>query len=123
MLRASVKCLKRTIYPLEEFHNYQNRHQKFNMDGNVKAQIQKYLVESGNYEKISNALTEKLLQEGWVDKVKNLTMEEINKNDKAGYTDVLSKVEPMAMSMVTFETKASVMQQIKGFLDDIIETE
>ncbi|CAL9737590.1 transcription and mRNA export factor Sus1p [Monosporozyma servazzii] len=93
------------------------------MDGNVKAQIQKYLVESGNYEKISSALTEKLLQEGWVDKVKNLTMEEIGKNDKAGYTDILSKIEPVAMNMVNAETKDAVMQQIKGFLDDIIETQ
>ena len=92
------------------------------MEGNIKAQIQKYLVESGNYEKISNLLTEKLLQDGWVDKIRTLTVEEINKNEKAGYNEILNKIEPVAMEMVAPETRELVMKQIKDFLDDIVET-
>ncbi|KAK5780743.1 hypothetical protein RI543_001865 [Arxiozyma heterogenica] len=84
------------------------------MEGNVKAQIQKYLVESGNYEKISNLLTERLLQDGWIDKIRTLTMEEITKNEKAGYIEILNKIEPQAMELV--------MKQIRDFLDDIVDT-
>lgn len=60
------------------------------------------LEETLSFIRISNSLTEKLLQDGWVDKVKNLTMEEINKNDKAAYPEILSKIEPTAMSMLIF---------------------
>ena len=93
------------------------------MEGNVKAQIQKYLVESGNYERISNLLTERLLQDGWIDKIRTLTMEEINKNTKAGYNEILNKIEPKAIEMVSPETKELVIKQIKDFLDDVVDIE
>ncbi|QID84289.1 SAGA histone acetylase and TREX-2 complexes component, partial [Saccharomyces pastorianus] len=63
----------------------------------LKSQIQQYLVESGNYELISNELNAKLLQEGWVDKVKDLTKAEMNINESTNFIQILSTVEPKAL--------------------------
>lgn len=65
----------------------------------IKAQIQKYLVESGNYEKVSNLLNEKLLQEGWVDHIRNLTVSEMKNNENSNYSDILKIIEPKAIGM------------------------
>lgn len=52
-----------------------------------------------SFNRISNLLTERLLQDGWIDKIRTLTMEEINKNTKAGYNEILNKIEPKAIGM------------------------
>ncbi|CCK68592.1 Sus1p KNAG_0B01445 [Huiozyma naganishii CBS 8797] len=93
------------------------------MASDLKAQIQSYLVESGNYEKISNALNDKLLQDGWADKVRDLTMQEIRSSNQANYKDVLEKIEPQALEMVSQNTRDDTLAQIKAFLEDIVETE
>ncbi|CAB4251928.1 similar to Saccharomyces cerevisiae YBR111W-A SUS1 Component of both the SAGA histone acetylase and TREX-2 complexes [Maudiozyma barnettii] len=69
------------------------------MESSLKTQIQRYLVESGNYEKISNNLNEKLLQDGWMDEVRRMTMDEISSNKSTNYADILAKIEPQALSM------------------------
>ncbi|CCC71774.1 hypothetical protein NCAS_0I01060 [Naumovozyma castellii] len=89
----------------------------------MKAQIQKYLVESGNYELISKQLTESLLREGWIDKVKTLTKEELQENKSLNYTELLSKIEPKALDMVSDSTKTQALQKIKVFLDQVVDTE
>ncbi|KAG0662292.1 SAGA histone acetylase and TREX-2 complexes component [Maudiozyma exigua] len=67
------------------------------MESSLKAQIQKYLVES---DRISNDLNDKLLQDGWMDEVRRMAMTEINSNKSASYADVLAKIEPEALSML-----------------------
>ncbi|CAR24220.1 Sus1p [Lachancea thermotolerans CBS 6340] len=89
----------------------------------LKAQIQQYLVESGNYELISNKLSRKLLEEGWTDQVKRMTSEEIRADDSASFTQILSKVEPKALGMVSDSTKDEILSQIRNFLSEIVETE
>lgn len=69
------------------------------MDENnaLRSQILQCLVESGQYETISNSLSHKLLQDGWVDEVKHLTNEQIKKQGIMGkYTELLKAVEPAA---------------------------
>ncbi|CAI4037350.1 hypothetical protein SMKI_02G2220 [Saccharomyces mikatae IFO 1815] len=88
----------------------------------LKGQIQKYLVESGNYELISNELNARLLQEGWVDKVKDLTKSEMNINESTNFTQILSTVEPKALEMVSDSTKETVLSQIRQFLEEIVDT-
>ncbi|SCU97116.1 LAFA_0G09846g1_1 [Lachancea sp. 'fantastica'] len=89
----------------------------------VKAQIQQHLVESGNYELISNNLSQRLLQEGWTDQVKRLAQEEINNDSKATFTQILSKVEPKASELVSESTKQEILAKIEGFLAEIVDTE
>lgn len=49
--------------------------------------------------RISNELNARLLQEGWVDKVKDLTKSEMNINESTNFTQILSTVEPKALGM------------------------
>ncbi|CAI4262880.1 CDN_1a_G0003160.mRNA.1.CDS.1 [Saccharomyces cerevisiae] len=88
----------------------------------LKSQIQQYLVESGNYELISNELKARLLQEGWVDKVKDLTKSEMNINESTNFTQILSTVEPKALEMVSDSTRETVLKQIREFLEEIVDT-
>ncbi|CCE65737.1 hypothetical protein TPHA_0M01620 [Tetrapisispora phaffii CBS 4417] len=90
---------------------------------NLKAQIQQYLVESGNYEKISNDLNKRLLAEGWMESVKKLTLDEINVNDSTKFPQILKNVEPEAINMVSDTTKNEVIEQIKFFLNEVFNTE
>lgn len=89
----------------------------------LKAQIQRYLVETGNYETISNKLTERLLQDGWIDEVRRLISSEINASNSTNFTQILSKIEPKALSMVSNPTKEEVLSQIRRFLDEIVDKE
>ncbi|CEP61525.1 Sus1p LALA0_S03e04808g [Lachancea lanzarotensis] len=89
----------------------------------VKAQIQQHLVESGNYEIISNNLSQRLLQEGWTDQVKKLTQDEISNDSSATFTQILSKVEPKASELVSESTKQEILAKIEGFLAEIVDTE
>ncbi|AJP37191.1 AHL_G0003060.mRNA.1.CDS.1 [Saccharomyces cerevisiae] len=89
----------------------------------LKSQIQQYLVESGNYELISNELIARLLQEGWVDKVKDLTKSEMNINESTNFTQILSTVEPKALEMVSDSTRETVLKQIREFLEGIVDTQ
>lgn len=89
----------------------------------MKAQIQQYLVESGNYEKISAKLNDKLLEDGWMDQVRRLTMNEIENDKSANFASILAKIEPQALNLVDQKTKDEVMAQIKAFLDEVVETE
>lgn len=65
--------------------------------------------------RISNLLTERLLQDGWIDKIRTLTMEEITKNEKAGYIEILNKIEPQAMGMFDNIIKIDPLQIISIF--------
>ncbi|CAI4951219.1 ANM_HP_G0072820.mRNA.1.CDS.1 [Saccharomyces cerevisiae] len=89
----------------------------------LKSQIQQYLVESGNYELISNELKARLLQEGWVDKVKDLIKSEMNINEPTNFTQILSTVEPKALEMVSDSTRETVLKQIREFLEGIVDTQ
>ncbi|CCF57913.1 hypothetical protein KAFR_0D02650 [Kazachstania africana CBS 2517] len=93
------------------------------MHSDLKAQIQRYLVQSGNYEKISNTLNEKLLESGWLDKVKSLTREELDSHQTATYPEVLDKVETKALDLVSADIRELVLHQIRAFLDEIVETD
>ncbi|QHS71674.1 Sus1p SPAR_B02130 [Saccharomyces paradoxus] len=73
--------------------------------------------------RISNELNARLLQEGWVDKVKDLTKSEMNINESTNFTQILSTVEPKALEMVSDSTKETVLKQIREFLEEIVDTQ
>ncbi|GAV53415.1 hypothetical protein ZYGR_0AI06990 [Zygosaccharomyces rouxii] len=89
----------------------------------LKAQIQQYLVESGNYEMISNKLNERLLKDGWIDELKKIVNKEVNSSNSTHFTQILSKVEPRALEMVPETTKQEVLDQIKVILDEVVDVE
>ncbi|QLG70280.1 hypothetical protein HG535_0A02180 [Zygotorulaspora mrakii] len=89
----------------------------------LKAQIQRYLVASGNYEKISDKLGERLLQDGWVDEVRRLITAEIRATNSTNFSQILSKIEPEALDLVSTPTKEEVLEQIRVFLNEIVGTE
>ncbi|AMD18771.1 HBL131Wp [Eremothecium sinecaudum] len=88
----------------------------------LRAQIQQHLVETGNYERISNKLSQSLLDEGWIDLVKKATKEAIEDSTSINFFEILQKVEPEAVKMVSTKTKNEIMQQIKAFLCEIVDT-
>ncbi|AET38944.1 Sus1p Ecym_3460 [Eremothecium cymbalariae DBVPG len=89
----------------------------------LRAQIQQYLVESGNYERISNKLAQRLLDEGWMEQVKKITRETMEDDNTTNFSEVLKRVEPEAVNLVSSNTKDEIMQQIKAFLYDIVDTQ
>lgn len=88
----------------------------------LRAQIQQYLVESGNYERISNRLNQRLLDEGWIEKVKKITREVIGVSGATKFSEVLQEVEPEALKLVSTNTKDDIMQQIRAFLCEVVDT-
>ncbi|CCE91397.1 Sus1p TDEL_0C05080 [Torulaspora delbrueckii] len=94
-----------------------------NDSSQLKAEIQRYLVETGNYEIISNKLNQVLLQDGWIDQVREMISSEIRSSNSTNFTRILSKVEPKALSMVSEPAKDEVLTQIVAFLDEIVEKE
>lgn len=47
-------------------------------------------------------MNEKLLQNGWMDQVRSLTMDEISADKSANFIDVLGKIEPKALGMLHY---------------------
>ncbi|QLQ78862.1 hypothetical protein HG537_0B02100 [Torulaspora globosa] len=87
----------------------------------LKTEIQRYLVETGNYQLISNQLSERLLQDGWIDAVRELIASEMRNSNSSNYTEILAKVEPKAVEMVSQPIKDQVLSQIETFLDEIVD--
>lgn len=75
------------------------------------------------YTRISNRLSERLLQEGWIDELKKIVNKEVNSSNSTNFTQILSKVEPRALEMVPDSTKQEFLDQIKAVLDQIVDTE
>lgn len=73
------------------------------------------------YYRISNELNQKLLSDGWIDEVKNLTRQEMDKTGSTNFVEILNKVEPQALGLVSEQTRAATLQHIKAFLNDIVE--
>ncbi|QEU61845.1 Sus1 [Kluyveromyces lactis] len=71
--------------------------------------------------RISNQLNQMLLDDGWIDKVKQLTRDEMERSDSTNFVDILNKVEPQALDMVNDKTRTEILQTIKEFLNDIVE--
>ncbi|QLL31349.1 hypothetical protein HG536_0B02120 [Torulaspora globosa] len=87
----------------------------------LKTEIQRYLVETGSYQTISNQLTERLLQDGWIDAVRGLIASEMRSSNSSNYSEILAKVEPKALEMVSQPIKEQVLSQIETFLDEIVD--
>lgn len=62
-----------------------------------------------------------LLDDGWIDKVKQLTKEEMDRSESTDFVEILNKVEPQALHLVNAETRDGILQTIKTFLNDIVE--
>lgn len=75
------------------------------------------------YTRISNRLSERLFQEGWIDELKKIVNKEVNSSNSTNFTQILSKVEPRALEMVPDSTKQEFLDQIKAVLDQIVDTE
>ncbi|CCH61665.1 hypothetical protein TBLA_0F01220 [Henningerozyma blattae CBS 6284] len=88
---------------------------------NIREQIQNYLIESGNYENISNKLTQRLIEDGWVDKMKIKIKQEIMSNKEIKYNELLNKMEPEGHNLLNEQIKNEIINEIQAILDEIIE--
>ena len=46
-------------------------------------------------------MNERLLQDGWIDAVRELIASEMQSSNSSNYTEILAKVEPKALGMFT----------------------
>lgn len=52
-----------------------------------------------SFRRISAKLNDKLLEDGWMDQVRRLTMNEIENDKSANFASILAKIEPQALGM------------------------
>ncbi|KAL6942109.1 hypothetical protein ACO0QE_003275 [Hanseniaspora vineae] len=95
-------------------------------DVELREQIQSVLIKSHMYEKFNTELRAKLLQDGWIDRVKKMAIDEIMKQDggnekEKSFSDILNAIEGPAMGDVPEEIKTEMLSKFKSFLNDVVE--
>ncbi|KAG5363234.1 Transcription and mRNA export factor SUS1 [Yarrowia sp. B02] len=91
------------------------------MTDQVRADVQEKLVQSGEYEKLSQHIQARLRDSGWYDKVSALAQEEASKQDKVELGALLAKVQPQACDLVDDDIKVETLKMIASFLDGALK--
>ncbi|KAL6939700.1 hypothetical protein ACO0RG_003545 [Hanseniaspora osmophila] len=95
-------------------------------DVELREQIQNVLIKSHMYEQFNTELRSKLLQDGWIDRVKKMAIDEIMKQDGGSatdksFSDILSAIEGPALNDVPEDIKTEMLSKFKSFLNDVVE--
>ncbi|ODV89106.1 hypothetical protein CANCADRAFT_27558, partial [Tortispora caseinolytica NRRL Y-17796] len=85
-----------------------------------KAAILRKLVESGEYERLSNKLETQLLESDWYDTVRNEIRQSLKSNPNVNYETIRSQLESHAVELVPDATKIELLKDLKAFLDSSI---
>ncbi|ODV70789.1 Sus1p [Cyberlindnera jadinii NRRL Y-1542] len=89
----------------------------------LKVKIQTNLIQSGEYDRLSSQLKLKLAESGWLDDVRRMASEEVSSSNTTNFTKLNQTLEPKALSMVPESVREQTLQQIKEFIEKIVETE
>lgn len=91
----------------------------------IKSQIQKHLITSGNYDIINKQLKLKLYETGWFDKITeiaNLELQsQLDEGKQMSFEDLYSFIKSKADDLVPEEVKKEIEERIQQYLDSIIE--
>ncbi|CAH2354227.1 transcription and mRNA export factor Sus1p [[Candida] railenensis] len=88
----------------------------------IKAQIQDYLISSGNYEIINKQLKLQLYESGWFDQVTQLASKELQENGKEmTFEELFAFVRPKAEKFVPEQVKSDILEKIQDYLEDVVQ--
>lgn len=87
----------------------------------IKAQIQHHLVSLGNYDVINKQLKLQLYESGWYDQLNQLTVRELDTNNYS-FDQLLKFIKPKAEESVPDKVKEDILERIKDYLDEIIQS-
>lgn len=89
----------------------------------IRAQIQNYLVDLGNYDVISQLLKLKLFESGWLDRVTVLAAKELASHpasEPMNFETLYSTLKEKAPLMIPSSVKEEVVEQIRDYLNETI---
>ncbi|KAM9934163.1 hypothetical protein OXX80_006236 [Metschnikowia pulcherrima] len=90
----------------------------------IKAQIQRHLVDSGNYDVISKRLKLQLYESGWLDDVTQLATKELERQPRenpVNFDELFATLKPEAEKLVPPQVKEETLQKLRAYLDDVIQ--
>lgn len=89
----------------------------------VRAKIQDHLISSGNYDLINKQLKLKLYENGWYDKVGQVTTAELQLelDGDLSFDRLYASVKPQAEQLVPTEVRDEIMGRIREYLDGVIQ--
>ncbi|GEQ68589.1 hypothetical protein JCM33374_g2257 [Metschnikowia sp. JCM 33374] len=114
-----------SVHPLTSLPAPNSTHPIMAEDLNaIKAQIQRHLVDSGNYDVISKHLKLKLYESGWLDQVTQLATKELEsqpKDSAVNFDKLYSELRPKAEELVPASVKEDTVEKLREYLDDVIQ--
>ncbi|KAH3671571.1 hypothetical protein OGAPHI_000274 [Ogataea philodendri] len=90
----------------------------------IKAKIEQELIASGKYQDIYNYLKIQLANSGWSEQFSQLAAETISNTPETKdlrYVELVDKLQPQALQMVSDNVKTQTLIKIREFLDSVIE--
>ncbi|GJF00168.1 transcription factor e(y)2-domain-containing protein [Phanerochaete sordida] len=85
------------------------------------AAISRRMIESGEWERISDLLLKRLNEAGWVDQVHHESKETARRADSTPVRQLLEQLKPHAESTVPPAVRQEVLAVIRQYLDSQIE--
>ncbi|ORY25338.1 transcription factor e(y)2-domain-containing protein [Naematelia encephala] len=90
-------------------------------DPQVMDQVRRRLLETGDWDRISQLLRAKLEEVGWDDDLKDLAKEKARAQETPNLRDLLVEVNPQAQKMIPGSIRRAVLQEIEAVLDREVE--
>ncbi|KAK9459472.1 transcription factor e(y)2-domain-containing protein [Lipomyces oligophaga] len=90
-------------------------------ESQVTVNVHHRLVESGEYDRLSALLRQKLAASGWYDQMQELASENLKTQDTPNFEDLVNDLEQKALDIVPDDIKIELLTQIKKFLDDMVD--
>ncbi|TCD65465.1 SAGA histone acetylase and TREX-2 complexes component [Steccherinum ochraceum] len=81
------------------------------------AQIQRRMVNSGDWDRISEALEAKLNESGWIDSLHDSSKETARAGESVSVGTLLESLGSQAASSVSPKVKEEIIQMIRQYLD------
>ncbi|KAK9484458.1 transcription factor e(y)2-domain-containing protein [Lipomyces starkeyi] len=90
-------------------------------DAQIKAKVNQKLIESGEYERLSQYLRQKLIENGWYEQVTELASDTLRAQENPNFEKLVDLVEPEALALVPEFVKVELLSMIKQFLEGIVD--
>ncbi|KAK9318776.1 transcription factor e(y)2-domain-containing protein [Lipomyces orientalis] len=90
-------------------------------DEQIRAKVNQKLIESGEYERLSQYLRQKLIETGWYDQVTQLAFDSLRTQENPNFDRLIDFMEPKALALVPEHVKVELLSMIKRFLEGIVD--
>lgn len=84
-------------------------------------QLQRRMIEYGDWDRISNTLTQKLNESGWLDDLRHQSREMARNGDSVTVESLMSELRPRAGASIPPRVKQEVISMIRQYLEQQLE--